>query len=179
MVDVPQPSPSRLTPVSGSPVVVGVVPDQPSLVALTAASLVTATGRGRLCFGYADPARYAVEELPDGTVRHASLDPDGVDDSWKATQSRIRRQLEETLRDVDVTWDLYYLAGRPDRALTHLARAVDAATIVVGTREPGAEARVRELLEGSVAAHLGHHQHRPVLVVPLSVVDWKVSAPWD
>lgn len=29
--------------------------------------------------------------------------------------------------------------------------------------------------DGSVAFHLTHHQHRPVLVVPLQVVDWSQS----
>ncbi|KON73300.1 hypothetical protein M768_10190 [Cellulosimicrobium cellulans F16] len=79
-----------------------------------------------------------------------------------------------------MAWELRYLAGRPDRALTHLARAVDAAVLVVGTRAPGSTAHLRELVEGSVAAHLAHHQHRPVLTVPLAVVDWKeLRTPWE
>ena len=53
-----------------------------------------------------------------------------------------------------------------------IARAVDAAAVVVGTRAPGPGARLREVVEGSLAVQLSHHQHRPVLVVPLSVVDW-------
>lgn len=52
------------------------------------------------------------------------------------------------------------------------ARAVDAAGFVLGAHAPGAGARVREFLEGSIAVRLSHHQHRPVLVVPLRVVDW-------
>ncbi len=79
-----------------------------------------------------------------------------------------------------VPWEVRYLAGRPDRALTHLARAVDAAVIVVGTRASGSIAHVRELVEGSVAMHLAHHQHRPVLTVPLGVVDWtQIRTPWE
>jgi nucleotide-binding universal stress UspA family protein len=57
--------------------------------------------------------------------------------------------------------------------LTHLARAINAGIIVVGTRGPGLAERLRETLSGPVATHLAHHQHRPVLAVPLSVVDWK------
>lgn len=34
----------------------------------------------------------------------------------------------------------------------------------------------REFLDGSVAARLSHHQHRPVIVVAVSVVDWKAGA---
>jgi nucleotide-binding universal stress UspA family protein len=83
------------------------------------------------------------------------------------------------LRESVVPWEFRYLAGRPDRALTHLARVVDAALIVVGTRAHGGGARMREFFEGSVAVHLAHHQHRPVLTVPLQVVDWKeIRAPW-
>ena len=77
-----------------------------------------------------------------------------------------------------VAWEFRYLAGRADRALTHLARAVDASAIVVGARRPTSGERLHEFFEGSIALHLTRHQHRPVLVVPLSVVDWKAPAPW-
>ena len=78
-----------------------------------------------------------------------------------------------------VPWQFRYLAGRPARALTHLARAVDAAVIVVGTRAPGMREGLRQFIDGSLAVHLSHHQHRPVLVVPLSVVDWREKIGWD
>jgi len=175
---VPQPSPTRLTAFSGSPVVVGIVPDQPDLVVLTALSLSEAMGRAPLFLAYVDTERYTVEELADGSVRHAQLDPDVVDDSWRETDARIRRHLAETLDGRGVDWEFRYLAGSPQRSLTHLARAVDAAAIVVGTHAPGAETRLHEFFEGSVAVQLTHHQHRPVLVVPLSVVDWKESGTW-
>lgn len=169
----PQPSPSRMTPFSGHPFVVAIVPHQPELVALTAAAWSQAAGGIRLYFAYVDVNRYPVEEFPDGTVRHAELDPDAIDDSWRQVQEQIERSLADALAGSDVPWEFRYLAGRPDRALTHLARAVDAAAIVVGTRAPGPGARLREVVEGSVAFQLSHYQHRPVLVVPLSVVDWK------
>ena len=124
-------------------------------------------------FAYVDPTRYTVEEHADGTVRHADIDPDAVDDAWIERQEQIEESLTQVLGDSGVTWEFRYLAGRADRALTHLARAVDAAAIVVGTRAPGPGARLREVVEGSVAVQLSHHQHRPVLVVPLSVVDWQ------
>lgn len=170
---VPQPSPSRLTPFGGRPVVVGIVPQQPELVALTAAAWSAAAGGVTLYFAYVDPTRFTVEEHPDGSVRHAELDPDGVDDSWIDRQRQIEQSLAVVLDGSGVPWELRYLAGRADRALTHLARAVDASAIVVGTRAPGPGARLREVVDGSVAVHLVHHQHRPVLVVPLTVVDWE------
>jgi len=143
------------------------------LVALTAASWSQAAGGVTVYFAYVDTTRFTVEEYPDGTVRHAEVDPDSVDDSWLQTQEQIEESLTHVLAATGVPWEFRYLAGRPDRALTHLARAVDAAAIVVGTRAPGTGARFREAVEGSVAVRLSHHQHRPVLVVPLSVVDWQ------
>ncbi|MBC7298899.1 MAG: universal stress protein [Demequina sp.] len=171
--EAPQPSPSRLTPFSTHPLVVAIEPNQPELVALTAASWSQAAGGIRLYFAYVDPQRFTVEEFPDGTVRHAEVDSDSIDDSWRARQEELERSLTGLLASSGVPWEFRYLAGRPDRALTHLARAVDAAGIVVGTRAPGPGARFLEAVEGSVAIRLSHHQHRPVLVVPLSVVDWE------
>ncbi|CAN5442674.1 hypothetical protein BH11ACT1_BH11ACT1_01270 [soil metagenome] len=162
-----------MTPFSGHPIVVAVVPHQPELVTLTAASWAVAAGGVPVYFAYVDPTRFTVEEHADGTVRHADIDPDAVDDSWVTRQEQIEESLTQVLGDSGVAWEFRYLAGRADRALTHLARAVDAAAIVVGTRAPGPGARLREVVEGSVAVQLSHHQHRPVLVVPLSVVDWQ------
>ncbi|HWJ84485.1 MAG TPA: universal stress protein [Cellulomonas sp.] len=170
--EVPQPHPSRLTEFAGHPGVVGVSPGQPELVALTAASWARATG-GALYFAYSDPSRYVVAENPDGTVRHAEVDPDTADDSWLERQQQMEGFLHTVVDPSGVPWEFRYLAGRPDRALTHLARAVNAAVIIVGTRAPGVRASVREFVDGSVAVQLAHHQHRPVLTVPLSVVDWK------
>ncbi|WP_226925132.1 universal stress protein [Georgenia thermotolerans] len=177
---VPQPAVSRMVDIAGHPAVVGVVPGQPDLVALTALSWARAVGAPALYFGYADTSRYVVEEYRDGSVRHAPIDPDTADDRWQEIHARLHDQLHAVLGGVGVPWHLVYLAGRPDRALTHLARAVDAAVLIVGTRAPGGAARMREFFEGSVAVHLAHHQHRPVLTVPLSVVDWKdMRAPWE
>jgi len=167
-----------MTPFAGHPIVVGIVPGQPELVALTAAAWASALGVG-LYFGYADRARVTVEEFPDGTVRHAEVDPDSVDDSWQDRQDAIEETLRRTLADSVVPWYFRYLAGRPDRALTHLARAVDASAFVVGAHDPGVSGRWHDVVDGSIAARLSHHQHRPVLVVPLSVVDWHSRAPWQ
>ncbi|KAB7744000.1 universal stress protein [Nostocoides sp. F2B08] len=170
--EVPQPQPSRLTPFAGGTIVVGVVPGQPELVALTAQSLALATG-ATVYFAYADPRRIVDRELDDGSVLHSDLDPDLADEvEWRRREAELVTGLRETLGD-SVPWDFRYLAGRADRALTHLARSVDAAVIVVGGGAAGAQERIHHLLEGSVASHLSHHQHRPVLVVPLRVVDWK------
>lgn len=161
----------------GQALVVGVVPDQPPLVARTAARLARALG-ATLYFGYVDRSRVVAEEFPDGSVRSTPLDPD-VADGGAHVEQTLRARLDEALDGLDVAWELRMLAGSPERALTHLARAVEASMIVVGTREPGVRPRVREFLDGSVAVQLAHRQHRPVVTVPLAPVDWKARAPWE
>lgn len=176
----PQPAVERLTPFAGHPLVIGIEPRFPDLLVHTAVSFGRATGAPRLYFAHADPGRYVVEEHPDGSVTHGPLSPDSLDGDWEELASDFERRLGELLDAAGLDWTFRYLAGRPDRALTHLARAVDAAAIVVGTRAPGPGARVREVIGGSVAMHLAHHQHRPVLTVPLSVVDWRATpSVWD
>jgi len=157
------------------PLVMGIVPGQPDLVARTAETWARAAGVSTLYCAYVDESRFAAQEHPDGTVRHVSIDPDGADEEWQERRRHIVDHLSEVLAGSPVPWEFRYLAGRPDRALTHLARAVDASAFVIGTRAPGAGSRVREFLESSVAFRLTHHQHRPVLVVPLEVVDWRAS----
>ncbi|MSS45816.1 universal stress protein [Cutibacterium sp. WCA-380-WT-3A] len=161
----------------GHPIVVAAIPGQSSLVALTAALLAKATGASEIVFAHVDQQRYVVKERGDGSVISAPIDPDYVGDDT----GRIRQLTDEiaaVLGDNEVPWRLEYLAGRPDRALTHLARAIDAAAFVVGARTHRRR-RVQEFVSGSIATNLSHHQHRPVLVVPTSVVDWKDSSPWQ
>lgn len=171
--EVPQPHPSRLTPFAGHAVVAGIQPGQPDLIALTAAQLAVALG-GTAHFAYADPARIVEREFPDGSVQHVDANPDLYDDeTWRRRQTELTEAVAGALAGIDVSWEFRYLAGRPDRALTHLARAVDAAVIVVGAGHRGGGARLQGLLQRPVGVHLANHQHRPVLVVPTSVVDWK------
>lgn len=174
----PQPDPSRLTDFAGHPLVVGVVADQAPLVALTAVSLARATGASAIYFAHVDTSRYADVEHPDGTVRHLPIDPDLDDELWPEREDALLRTVREWMDGQDVPWHFRYLAGRPDRALTHLARAVDAAAFVVGTHV-GHHRRIADFVNGSVPMQLSHRQHRPVLVVPLSVVDWEGRAPWE
>lgn len=178
MNQVPQPHPSRITPFSNHAVVVGVTPEQPEVVLLTAAELARAQG-GVLYCAYADPGRVVEREFPDGTVEHSDMDPDMSDDEeWRRRQETLLAAVGELMAGSDVPWEFRYLAGRADRALTHLARAVDAAVIVVGTGRPGRSGRFHGLLDAAVGTHLVHHQHRPVLTVPTSVVDWKTPLEW-
>lgn len=166
MTKTPQPAPERIVQADGHPLVVGVRPGQSELVPRTAASWAKTTGAG-VYFGYADASRLSEEEFSDGRIRHVGLDPD-ADDSWQRTEEDLRKWLVGL--EVDLPWHFRYLAGRADRALTHLARAVDACAIVVGAQRPGS---VRLAMGRGLAQELARHQHRPVLTVPLEVVDWK------
>lgn len=172
MEPVPQPAVERIVPPHGQPLVVAVRPGQPELVLRTAAVWADALGVTLVC-GYVDPHRIVVAEFADGSVRHAAVDPDLADDGWQSADADLRSQLAAVLDPLGVRWEFRYLAGRADRALTHLARAVDASAIVVGSRRPAPAERLRDLLEGSVALGLTRHQHRPVITVPVGVVDWK------
>lgn len=176
--NVPQPSPERMVPIPGHPLVVGIKPGQPDLVALSAAAWARALGGVDLYFAYADPARILEEELPGGYVRHAPLNPDIEDDAWRDRVASINAFLDRTLGERDVNWHFRYLAGRADRALTHLARTVDASAFVIGAKEPLGDERLHDLFASSIGLHLARHQHRPVLLVPLRVVDWKAPTPW-
>ena len=162
----------------GHPIVVAVVLGQSSLVALTAASLARATRACEIVFAHVEQRRYVVEEKADGSVVSASADPDFMGDDVNRVRQHLTDEIEAALGDSEVPWRLEYLAGRPDRALAHLARAIDAAAFVVGARTHRRR-RVQEFVGGSIAINLSHHQHRPVLVVPTAVIDWKDSSPWQ
>jgi len=148
------------------PVLMGVVPGQPLAVAHRAAELAYSLGVKLVC-AYVDVTTYLAEE-PDGRVEASPIDPDGIDDDIEGISASIAGHLREALDGTGIDWSFVTLAGDPARALGRLAETTDASVIVVGTRERGLGARLEELLVGSVAVHLTHRQHRPVLVVPLA-----------
>jgi nucleotide-binding universal stress UspA family protein len=154
--------PRRIT----GPVLMGVVPGQPLAVAHRAAELANSLNVKLIC-AYVDVTTYLAEE-PDGRVEALPIDPDGIDDDIEGISAGMRERLQEALDESGVSWSFVTLAGDPARALGRLAESADASIIVVGTRERGFGARFEELLVGSVAVHLTHRQHRPVLVVPLA-----------
>lgn len=178
MPDVPQPSLDRLVPFAGHPLVVGVTPGGSDLVVHTAITWAQALDV-EMYFAYVDVSRISVSENADGSVQHVAVDPDTIDDAWPDRERDLRTWLESLCGEHQGRWHLRYLAGRPDRALTHLARAVDAGAFVVGAHGTHSRWRPDEFLNQSIAVRLSHHQHRPVLIVPLAVVDWKAHTPWQ
>lgn len=171
--------------------VIGVVAGQPDAVATQAAALAAQLG-ARLVCATVDPGRYVVEERPDGGIRSAPLDPDLAELDPGATEPdadpvdrldrldpRLDAHLHALLDPTGVAWETRALAGDPARALGRLAETLDAMMIVVGTHEGGLRGTLHELFNGSVAAHLAHRQHRPVVVIPLSPVGLDAALPWE
>jgi nucleotide-binding universal stress UspA family protein len=78
-----------------------------------------------------------------------------------AALDRARKAAEEEGAQVDEE----ILEGQPAEAIVELAKARDAAVIVVGSRGLGA---VAGALLGSVSSAVIHRADRPVLVVPVS-----------
>ncbi|GAA2036617.1 hypothetical protein GCM10009819_21550 [Agromyces tropicus] len=166
---------------SGSPqrtLVVGVVPAQPDAVVTHAASLAAQLG-ARLVCATVDPGRYVVEEHPDGSVRSMTLDPDIAEGREEGFDPELETRLRALLEPTGVAWEVRALAGDAARALAHLADTLDSMMIVVGTREGGIRGSLHELFNGSVAVHLAHRQHRPVLVIPLAPVGLDAPLPWE
>jgi nucleotide-binding universal stress UspA family protein len=147
-------------------VLMGVVPGQPLAVAHCAAELAYSLNVKLIC-AYVDVTTYLAEE-PKGRTEARPIDPDGIDDDIEGISAAIKERLRGALDGTGIRWSFVTLAGDPARALGGLAESTDASVIVVGTRERGLGARFEELLVGSVAVHLTHRQHRPVLVVPLA-----------
>lgn len=148
MNTTPQPAIERITPFAGNPLVVGIEPGQPDIVVVTAARLAE-TLKAKVYFAYADPQRITEREFPTALCSTAALIPTSPatrsgrpgGTSWSLPCTRRWAGTHQ--------WEFRYLAGRADRALTHLARAVDASMIVIGTRRPGSSGRVKRLLQGT------------------------------
>lgn len=147
-------------------VVVGVVPGQPGAVVAQAATFAERFSANLVCASV-DSTRYTIEGCPDGTVVTMPLNPDRFSDEQEAFDPGLREAIAETLRGRPVSWTVRMLAGGAAQELTRLADELDAAMIVVGTREAGLRGSLREFFNGSVAVQLAHGQHRPVVVIPL------------
>lgn len=153
-----------------SPVLVGIVPNQHPEVLQTAAVLAARLHESLVC-AYVDEASYLVEWDPDRSAHRLSLHPEANGDDIRAAAAELRAAVESAVAEVPAEtgrpeWNLRTLSGDPSRALARLAAETDASMIVVGTPERGFSHRLAEVLSGSVAAWLTHHQSKPVLVVP-------------
>jgi nucleotide-binding universal stress UspA family protein len=159
-------------------VVVGVYPGQPDTVVKQAATFASRFDAQLVC-AYVNAGRYVMAEGPDGSFTSMPFDPDVPDLGEEEFDPALREHLTHVLSGGGVSWETRALAGDPARALGQLADTVEAAMIVVGTRENTFLAGVQEFLAGSVAARLAHRQHRPVVVIPLNPKGVESSLPWE
>lgn len=171
--------PDDVPPADVAPVIlVGVQRGLPDAVLRTAARLARDLG-ARLVCAHVDLSRYVVGEHPDGTAISRSVDPDLPDDEDAGFDPVLAAHIDDVLGELGVEWTGRELAGDPARALGHLADVVGARLIVVGTRDATVRGTVREFVQGSVATHLAHRQHRPVVVVPLNPITDGGPLPWE
>lgn len=156
-------------------IVVGVHPGQPVAVVRTAASFARDLGAILIC-AFVDILQVDAA-FGNSTSGTRSIDPDAETGDTDARD--LHERLGDVLAEFDINWDFQILAGKPADALEHLATRMGAYSIVVGTRHGRLRADVGEFFGGSVAVHLAHHGHVPVLVVPLSPTPADQAAPWE
>ena len=159
-------------------IVVGVTPRQPAVVLRYAARLARRFDAVMTCAHVAE-AHYVVAEHPDGSVVSRPIDPDLPEWAGADFDRELAVRIHDVARTERVRVELRELAGDTAYALGRLADALQAEMIVVGSRRRGVRAGVHEFLNGSVAAHLAHRQHRPVVIVPLSPVPTGDRLPWE
>lgn len=158
---------------SASHIVVGVTPGQPATIIETAAQFARNFTAELVC-AYVDPERYSLH-CGDGHVVSMPIDPDSGDEREEEFDPEMLRRISANLGPTEVSWSVRALAGGPATELGRLGNLLDARMIVVGTHEPGVRGTLHEFFNGSIATHLAHHQHRPVVVVPLSPVGASAS----
>jgi nucleotide-binding universal stress UspA family protein len=159
-------------------ILVAVVPGQPVVVLDQAARLANDLGVPLVCANV-DPNRYLVSNYVDGTIVSLPYDPDLPEAEEETFDPDMELRIHQALAGRGVRFSVKQLAGDPTWALTRLADEMDARYIVVGTREAGLRGSIREFFNGSVAVHLAHRQHRPVVVVPLAPVAGEEKLPWE
>lgn len=158
-------------------VVVGVLPDQPLWVVQVAGEFAR-TFSARLVCVSVDATRYVLQDLPDGTLISAPIDPDLGEPEPVFPPERIE-EIGALLDPMGVRWSMRELVGEAAMSLMTVADEENALMIVVGTRHTGLPGAVRRFFGGSVALRLSHRQYRPVVVVPVEPADAGTRLPWE
>lgn len=159
-------------------IVVGIVPGQHRTVVVAAAAFAERFNAELVC-ATVDTSRYTVARDAAGVVVATSIDPDLADDVVEEFDPELRAAIGSALEGRTVRWSTRPLAGAPAQELAELADELDAAMIIVGTKDPGLRGSLHEFFNGSVAVQLAHRQHRPVVVIPLHPVGPDAALPWD
>jgi nucleotide-binding universal stress UspA family protein len=159
-------------------ILVGVTYGQPDTVLRHAAHFARTFGASLVC-AHVDPGRYVVEERPDGSVVSLPLDPELPELKDTDFDEGLVAQVRAAVADDSIDVSFRELAGDVAYALTRLADICDVELIIVGSRRGGVKAGLKQFLTGSVAAHLSHRQHRPVVVIPVAPVAEGKPLPWE
>ena len=159
-------------------IVVGVTPSQPPRVLQFAARFARRFDAVMVCASV-DPSSYVVVEHPDGSVEAQPINPDLVNWTSRRFDEALANRIRAVAREEQVQVVFRQLAGDIAHALGRLGDLLEAEMIVVGSRRAGIRATMHDFLGGSVAAHLAHRQHRPVVVIPLSPVPAGDRLPWE
>ena len=159
-------------------ILVGVTYGQPDTVLRHAAHFARTFGAALVC-AHVDPGRYVVEERPDGSVVSLPLDPELPELKDTDFDEGLVAQVRAAVADDSIDVSFRDLAGDVAYALTRLADICDVELIIVGSRRGGVKAGLKQFLTGSVAAHLSHRQHRPVVVIPVAPVAEGKPLPWE
>ncbi len=133
----------------------------------------------RLVLATVDNTRYTVRHDPVGIVAAFSIDSDDPEVIEEVVDPKLADHVRELLEPSGVEWRLRALAGDPAHELATLADELDAVAIVVGTRNRGLRSGALEFFNGSVAVHLAHRQHHPIIVIPLDPAARDESLPWE
>ena len=157
---------------------VGVTYGQPDTVLRQAAHFARVFGASLVC-AHVDPGRYVVEERPDGSVVSLPLDPELPELKDTDFDQGLVAQIRTAVADDSIDVSFRELAGDVAYALTRLADILDVELVIVGSRRGGVRAGLKQFLTGSVAAHLAHRQHRPVVVIPVAPVAEGKPLPWE
>lgn len=158
--------------------VVGVMPGQADAVVQQAA-LFASRMDASLALATVDTTRYTTNRGSDGTITAFAIDPDAGDEITEEFDPLLAAHLRTALEATGIAWSLHALAGDPSQELARLADDLGALAIVVGTRKPGLRTSAHEFFNGSVAVHLAHRQHRPVIVIPVEPVGSGTRLPWE
>lgn len=145
------------------PLLAGVLPGQSALVLETASQLASALGSELICV-YVDPTRFSRKASAEPEISFP-IDPDTAEEA--NGPALFEHRLSRRLNTTPAAWRFTALAGEPAHELARFAEQTNARLIIVGARRRGVARTLENFATGSVAVHLTHHQHRPVLVVPL------------
>lgn len=159
-------------------VIVGVTPRQPVAVLHHAARFARHFDAVLVCANV-DPGSYVVAEHPDGSIEARPIDPDVPDWTSSPFDGDLAKRIQAIAQEEQVQVEFRELAGEVAHALGRLGDLLHAEMIVIGSRHRGVRSTVQDFLGGSVAVHLAHRQHRPVVVIPLSPVPADEQLPWE